>query len=104
MPLGAPHYHKYESVEDNFTVEVFCTPKHKTYHFFYDKNINIKECSKVFVSDRCSAFSLESFFDEQRYQKSININDRKFHKLFPIDTLTIYFSKSDKVISLLPVL
>lgn len=103
MPLGAPHYHTYKSTESDFKVEVFCTPRHKTYHFFYEKSVEVNTCSKVFIDEKCIMFEVDDFFDEEKFQKTIKINDRKFHKLFEVDTLIIKITKSEKIIRLLPI-
>jgi hypothetical protein len=103
MPLGAPHYHMYKSSENDFKVEVFCTPRHKTYHFFYDEGVEIKGCSKTFIEETCLAFEIDDFFDDEKFQRTIEINDRKFHKLFEVDTLKIKISGSKKTFSLLPI-
>lgn len=92
MPLGAPHYHKYIAFTKNEfvnVVEVFDTPKHKTYHFFAKKGLKIKGCSNVFV-DSCYTFSYDDFFEDKKYQKTIKIKDNTFLKLMKNDTLKLF--------------
>lgn len=103
MPLGAPHYHKYKSSEADFVVEVFCTPRYKTYHLFYDESERIKGCSRVFAADTCVNFEIGTFFESKKFLKTIRMNDRKFHKLFEEDTLIINITESKRSISFLPV-
>ena len=103
MPPGAPHYHKYKSTTENFSVEVFCAPKSKIYHLFYDEHANIELCSKVFREDSCYTFKRDSFFGQIKFQKTARIGDGKFHKLFQQDTLKVIIQDSGKVFELFPV-
>jgi hypothetical protein len=105
MPLGAPHYHKYEAIVDEeiAVVNVFCTPKTKVFHFLYKENANIDVCSKVFIENKCETFNYDYFFDEEKYLKTIRINDHKFHKLFEEDTLKIKIDNVEKELQFLPV-
>lgn len=103
MPLGAPHYHQYNSYNKNFVINVFCTPRHKTYYFSFNENSKVKGCSKIFIENSCLNFEIDSFFEEEKFQKTIRIGDKKFHKLFEEDTLKISIDDSLKVIELLPV-
>jgi len=103
MPLGAPHYHSYESENKDLKVNVFCTPRSKTYHFSYNEKSKIEGCSDVFTEKQCVYFEIDDFFDDKKFQKTIRINDRKFHKLFEVDTLKIKIDNSEEIINLFPV-
>jgi hypothetical protein len=102
MPLGSPHNHSYKSIESDFTVNVFCTPKHKTYHFDYDKVSDIRGCSKLFLKDSCISFQNDIFFEQEKFLHTIRMNDRKFHDVFEIDTLILSISETNTFIKLLP--
>lgn len=102
MPPGAPHTHSYKSVEGGFKVDVLCTPRSKTYHFFYTETAVINGCSKTFIDQACSTFKRDDFFEDTKFQKTIKINDRKFHQLLEADTLILSFSDSKVKKHLLP--
>lgn len=99
----APHYHVYKSENDGMEIGVLCTPNTKVYHFSYIKSAKIEAYSKTFKEQSFSSFQLDDFFDKEEFMKSIKINDRKFHKLFKIDTLKIRINNSNQIINLLPI-
>ncbi|MCF6280075.1 MAG: hypothetical protein L3J14_06980 [Flavobacteriaceae bacterium] len=104
MPPSAPHYHKYNSIITNSYVNeisVFDTPRNKRYHFFAKEGLKIKGCSSVFI-DSCYTFDYDEFFNEMKYQKSIRMRDRQFHKLLKNDTLELFIN--DKKFLFIPVL
>ncbi len=104
MPLGAPHYHSYKPVKENEfvdRVDVFDTPRIKTYHFKAPKNLSIKGCSIIFEDD-CETFEYKKFFETYEYQIHVRIKDRKFLKLLKKDTLKLFIN--DKEMQFVPVL
>ncbi|SHH45424.1 hypothetical protein [Winogradskyella jejuensis] len=101
----APHGHVYRPLgnyEIN-NVQVFCTPKVKVFHVFYPEDNEVEVCSKVFVTDSCSALQTGEFFDELKYMKNVRMNDRKFHRLFFSDTLQIAINNSFEKLLFIPV-
>ncbi|MCT4630014.1 hypothetical protein [Winogradskyella sp.] len=101
MPPGAPHYHKYQSTSNDVAVQVFCTPRSKVYHFYFNEYSKPTLCSKVFLEDNCFEIEQDSFFEQRKFLKSIRIGDAKFHRLFKEDTLKLI--SNNKSIELFPV-
>ena len=101
----APHYHLYKPIGDSDVdkIEVFCTPRIKTFHLFYPKDSTIKACSKVFENEDCLIFGHGLFFKKEKYQRNIRIRDGQFHRLFFSDTLRLSVNNSNREEMFIPV-
>ena len=104
MPLSAPHDYKYYATTENKFVNeinVFSTPKIKTYHFKAKENLKIKGCSKIF-QEHCNYFGYNVFFGNKKYTREVKINDHIFLKQLQLDTLQLFIN--DTKILFVPVL
>ena len=104
MPLPAPHGHKYKAMDgSNKYIQVFCTPRNKTFILNCEEGLKLKICSKTILGDTCGMMKYKEFFDKMVYQKENIISDRKYHALFKTDTLKLTNSLTGERIYFEPV-
>jgi len=106
MPLPAPKTHIYKEIENGNirSIEIFCTPRNKHYIIYCDnEDLNMEIYSKVLFQGKPQTLYRSDFFGKMVYQTGIIISDRKFHRLFLNDTITIFDKNSGEQTHFLPI-
>lgn len=89
-PLPAPHGHNYVAIDGSGRgISVFCTPRLKTFVLETKEGYEVELCSKSIIEDTCGIMVYKTFFETKAYLKHVSINDRKFHRLYQSDTISL---------------
>lgn len=103
LTTGAPHRHLYVSEgKSKDTIEVFCTPRNKTFLLESNQSEN-QICSKYFTKNDCAEMVYGNFFDKKMHKTSVRMSDRKFHSRFNGDTLKLITKASKEVQYFIPI-
>ena len=99
----APHRHVYKAIGDSTEIiEVFCTPRVKTFLYADIPDLEINICSKTIPNTDCMPMIYDERFGSMMYQGTFKIRDGLFHKALKNDTMVLQQNSSKTTVTFVP--